>query len=78
MTGWKMIWITPRKVLKKPAWAMVSPSLEMRVGMKVGRKEAYRSLKKCPAESRDSLNPELSVRKRRKVFDVIKKGHSFG
>jgi hypothetical protein len=50
----------------------------MRVGMKVGRKEAYRSLKKCPAESRDSLNPELSVRKRRKVFDVIKKGHSFG
>jgi len=24
------------------------------------------------------LNPELSVRKRRKVFDVIKKGHSFG
>ena len=72
-----MIWIAPRKVLKKPAWAIVRPSLEMRDGMKVGKKEAYRSVKKCPAESTDSLNPELSVRKRRKVLDVMKKGHSF-
>jgi len=55
-----MIWMTPRKVLKKPACAIVIPSLEIRVGMNVGRKEAYRSLKKCPAESNESLKPELS------------------
>jgi hypothetical protein len=57
---------------------MVMPRRDISVGIKVGRKEAYRSLKKCPTESMDNLNPELSVWKRRKVFDVIKKNHSFG
>jgi hypothetical protein len=43
----------------------------MRVGMKVGRKDAYRSLRKWPADSRESLNPELSGRIRLEAFDDI-------
>jgi hypothetical protein len=76
MIGWKIIWMIPRKVLKKPACAIVIPSLEMIVGMNVGKKDAYRSLKKCPVESKESLKPELSGRSRLNVFDDIKQTHS--